>query len=482
MSTTRIGRRQTLQGLGVTLGLPFLESLAPRTASAQSATGEVRKRWIVMYFANGTPNFDGWWKPSGQGAGAAWKLSSLLEPLAKHKSKTTVLTGLENYSVFGSNARAAEPSHSQLAGAFLTCNKCATSPSEARNAISADQVLAKSWKTGTPFESLQVGLTTKYGDPDGRHPANSRSVSWASATEPLYKTVNPQALFDSLTGSVSGGGPSGTPDPLAERRRLLRKSALDYVRESATSLKGKVGVSDRARLDQYLTSMRDLEKRVEAFTPTMSGTGGTGTVAACSFPARSPFAAGAGLAPSGYNRGVHADLVIDLSAKAIECDLTRVISFMLDDERSEYGYAFLPLRNFTATGSTLAGGATGGSYHDLQHSGDSNPGYATITHWNVQKLAQLCDRLQAIDEGGKSALDNSVVHFGSCMHGGDHAGNMIPTLYVGSGGGVLKTDQHVVFPNDQRVADVYLTYLQKVFGQNVPSFGNSRGILSQLLA
>ncbi len=456
MNRTAATRRHVLRGLGVSLSLPFLGSLAPRRAGAATAP----RRWIVVFFPNGTPDF---WTPTGTGAN--WQLSPILEPLAPFKSATTVLSNIENYSPFGTRP-SVEPSHSQLAGAFLTCNKCHPDQKVLRNAVSADQLVARALAAPTVLPSLQVGLSTRLAYWDERHPANSRSISWASATEPLYKTVNPQAFFDSL---VNGGA----DDDLGRRRRLLKKSALDYVADHARSLQRRLGADDRVRLDQFLASVRDIELRVSAVSSSMA--------TSCDLGARPKDAFGTNITPPGYSRDAHADIMIDLIGRAVECDLTRVITLMLDDERSEYAYQFLPLRHFTKTSSTVSTEFVKGTYHDLQHTTDTDPGYASITRWNVEKLARLCQRLDAIKEPGGSALNNSVVSFGSSMHSGNHAGDRIPTLYVGSGGGVLKTNQHIVFPSDQRLSDVYLTIMKQVFGMQIESFANSKGILPQLL-
>jgi hypothetical protein len=459
---SRSSRRQVLRGLGVTLTLPWLEGLAPRGAQAQPG---VKRRWLVVFFPNGTAAY---WSPTGEGRGDAWQLSPILEPLGSLKAKTTVLSNVENYSPFGSTT--VEPSHSQLCGAFLTCTKCEKGDVAVNN-VSADQIVAKAVGDQTPFASLQVGLSTRDSFPDGRHPANSRSISWGSPTEPLYKTVNPQALFDRLVASTTMAGQNKT-DPMAERRRALRKSTLDYVLDDARAVHRKVGASDRQKLDQFLTSVQDLEKRVLV----------TGTQVAACMPGARPVAAyGVGQVPTGYDRNVHADVMIDLVVMALKCDLTRVVTFMLDDERSDFSYNFLPMRTFTATASTPGAGMVNAGYHDLQHSGDRNNGFATITRWNVEKLALLCGKLDAIQEGTRTLLDNSVVSFGSCMFGGNHKGWKIPTLYVGSGGGVLKTNEHVSFKDEQRLSELYLTYMQKVFGVNPGTFSNARAVVPQIL-
>jgi hypothetical protein len=240
-------------------------------------------------------------------------------------------------------------------------------------------------------------------------------------------------------------------------------------------------VSDRARLDQFLTAARSLEKRVAE--PTMQVAMG----GACTPIARPPASYAVGNVPQGYNRGDHATVMIDLVTMAIRCNITRVVSFMLDDARSDFAYDFLTQRKFTDAGSMPGTGRVAG-YHGLQHAGDRNDGFATIGWWNAQKAAELASKLLAIQEGDAgNALDNTVITFASGMHGGNHDARNLPIALIGGGGRtaqgtVLKTNQHFAFQNEQRIADVHLTLMQKVFGCPDASFGASAGIIPDLLA
>jgi hypothetical protein len=198
--------------------------------------------------------------------------------------------------------------------------------------------------------------------------------------------------------------------------------------------------------------------------------------------------------PNGYNRNTHAELMNDLITMAFETDLTRVISHMLDDARSDYHYHFLKQRNFTAGSTTsveidaplntpLQGDLLG--LHALQHDGDNNNGFATVNRWFVEKLASLIDRLSKAmepDGSGKSVLDNTILVFMSGMQGSNHQADKLPIVLAGSGGGVFKTDYHNAFPTEVKLADVHLTVLQSGFGlTNVAKHGNSSGIVPGLL-
>jgi len=457
-------RRHILRGTGVALALPWLESLAPRTAQAQAAG--VKKRYVTMYFPNGTADF---WKPTG--GGATWQLSAILEPFLPNKAKMMVIQNIGNYSPFGGHI---EPSHGHNAASAWTGVKAAGD----NNSISVDQVIANTivanngGKSPTPLQSIQLGLSTLDSSPDGIAAQNSRSMSWSSASTPLYKIVSPQAAFDRLVGTGTSAPTmmaNSMPDPLAERRRMLKKSALDYIINDATTLQTRLSTSDKTRLGNFLSSVRDLEVRVA--DPSMAmGTGGN-----CTNTPRPTWTAAVGNTAPDYNRGTHATLMIDLTVMAIKCDITRVVSFMLDDARSDYVYNFITERNFQGGGGTsVAGTAPVGGYHGLQHAGNTNNGFATIGWWNAQRVNELATKLDAIKEGTGTVLDNTVIHMMSGMHGGNHDGQDLPIAIVGGGGGVLKQNQYIN-GGGKNLADLHLTIINKVFGGTLAKFGTPMG-------
>lgn len=466
-----ISRRRILQGAGVALALPWMESLAPRAANAQAPVSP--RRYVALYFPNGTASY---WRPQVAGTANAWTLSPILEPLSSVKASVNVLSNIGNLSPWPVD-QGPDKEHANFAASTWTATK-AHGPGDAYNGISVDQAIANLVGAKTPLPSIQVGLSTRYWGDDNLPGQHSRSMAWKSATEPLYKVVNPQAVFDRLLANNRTPGMALSPadEALAARRRALKKSALDAVLEMSTSLQRQMSVSDVAKMDQVLTSVRALETRTSA--PAAQVGGGAG----CALIGRPPAAISVDSVPPGYNRDEHAKLMIDLVVMAFQCDITRVVSFMLDDARSEFVYDFLSRRSFTLAGSTPIAG-TVGDYHELQHAGDENPEFATIGHWNAQKAADLAGKLSAVSDGsGTSVLHNTVITFASGMHGGDHSGNNIPVALIGGGGGVLKQNQHVLFASEQELADVHFTILKNVFGSTDPSFGSSRGVLPELLA
>ena len=463
-------RRALLRGAGVCLALPWLESLTPR-ARAQTAAP---RRFLASYFPNGTA--EAYWPPTGVGRGSAWSLSPLLAPFAALKSQMTVFSNFENYSPM-QDITDVEPSHSRLTGAFLTCADSDRIRKELNtepvNGISVDQLVAARMTTGLP--SLEVGLSTLNSYEDGRNPALSRSIAWKTRTQPLYKEVNPQAVFDRLVGAGAT-----TNDPaakaLAARKKALKLSVLDFVLDSASTLEARLGREDKPRLEQYLTSVRELEQRVRGLETTVT------TGAGACMPIARPTQVYAVNTINGYSRATHASIMNQLIVMALQCDMTRVITYMLDDSRSEFVYDHLTMRKFTLQGSTLATGKVGG-YHGLQPAGNSNDGFATINLWLGQTIADLCQKLSDIDEGDGTLLDHTVVLYASEMHGGNHDAAKLPVVVLGGGKAGIRGDQHVSFASPRPLRDLYFTLLNSYFNLGVASFGESlHGVPNQLVS
>jgi hypothetical protein len=456
--SARPSRRTVLRGAGVALALPWLESLAPRAARGQAAAAA--RTFIAMSFPEGTTR---WWKPAAPGSGDGWALSPILAPLANVKPYVNVLANVGNYGPFGGHV---EPSNSNLNAALLTCTKAVLNQPTAPLTVgtSVDQVIAQAFPRRTSLDSLQVGLSTLDSYTDGLPGPCSRSISWRSPTDPTYKLIDPQAVFDRIT--AAGGTTPAEGDAFSFARRAKNKSVLDYVLGHAATVRAQVGRSDRPRVDQYLDSVRALETSIQALPS-----------ASCVVGARPTQSFAVGRTPPDYNRNTHADLMIDLVVMALTCDVTRVVSFMLDDARSDFIYNFLQMRQFTADGSTpYPGVAPVAGLDGLGHAGDDNDGHSTLTFWFVQKLARLAEKLLACPTATGTMLDDATIWFGSEMHGGNEDGLDLPVAIVGKGGGCLKTNQYVDFAatgrRTERLANVYLTILRNVFGLPNTTFGS----------
>jgi hypothetical protein len=468
-----------LRGAGVALALPWLESLAPKAARAADT---VRKRYMPIYLPNGSAEF---WQPASPGAGDGWKLSSILEPLTALKAKTTILTNVENGSSFNADSSSSvEPSHGRQPGAWLTCYdpgavRAQLGLTEA-NFPSIDQRIAKFLKGATPFDSLQVGLSTTASFCDSQPCSNSRTISWNDKDLPMYKLVDPLEVFNKLVGVAMPSTPGGMPDAEAQKRLVMNKSVLDAVMNNTQATRLRLGKQDQMRLDDFLEAVRAVELRATSMSSGMGGLACTPiakpTMSDPNKPVNNNNYARQNSAT--YNKGTHADVMNDLIVMAFQCDATRVITYMLEDERSEFAYDHVTKRTFAGTTSTETSG-TCGEYHNGGQHGDPQE-FATITWWNVSKVAELCGKLDAItEENGKTVLDNTLVMFGSCMHGSDHACNRLPLALIGSGGGTFKTDQHVQF--DKRwLRDLHHTVMTRMYGMSgadVDSFGVTRANL-----
>jgi hypothetical protein len=466
-------RRLVLRGAGVALTLPWLEATLPKkTAHAQASTAP--KRYMPIYLPNGASEN---WKPTAMGVGGAWQLSPVLDVFGPLKAKMNILSNFENGSAFNADgSQAVEPSHGKQPGAWLTC----VDPGAIRqmlgvgeaNAISIDQLMAQhaKFKDQTALASLQVGLSTVLSYCDGQPCSNSRSVSWSSPTTPMYKQVDPLEIFNKIVGVIKpadpGMMPTG-PDPETLKRVARNKSVIDAVLENAARTQSQLGASDKIRMDEFLTSVREIEKRV---TGVSAGMGGI----ACSAIAAPTMATVKPDAPkqttATYNKVDHSKAINSLIVMALQCDATRIISYMLEDERSEFTYDHVKMREFTATGST-EGNGTCPEYHGGGQHGSQNA-FASITRWNAGVVAELATALDAITEAdGSTVLDNTLIFFGGCMHGSNHDCNELPTALIGGKALGLTQDQHVGW--DRRpLRDLHFTVMNKLFGMaDVTNFG-----------
>jgi hypothetical protein len=477
-----LSRRNVLRGLGVSLSLPWLESLSSSSSKALAQSTEtpqvVRpvKRYLLMYMPCGVAT--AFWSPQGQGAGDAWKLSALLEPLMPYKQYLQVLSNVGQEALYNEGTNS-NPSHSRYCAPTFSCTVPDTKAAILGGPTTDQIISAYVAPEHTPVFSvgLPVGCSTMNSNPDGRHPSISRSISWKKSNEPLYKEVNPQAVFDKL---MVGYTPAGEVAPEAQAAAQLVKdrnlSVLDYVLDEANSLHGKLSASDRIRFDQFLGSVRQTEAQARLVGTSMPG-GTTKVYTRPTLSAKYNDMRRPGTPVEGegtYNRNDHAEVMNDLIAMAFEMNKTSVVTHMLDDARSEYHYNFLKERSFTQGSLTSVETATGVQsadqqgdllgYHGLSHAGDNNNGFATVNHWFVQKLASLLGRMAAPTQAdGKSLLDDTVILFMSGMRGSSHELVKLPVV-LASNSPVFKKDQHHVFSGQMPLANLHLTLLQNGFG------------------
>ncbi|HTM46975.1 MAG TPA: DUF1552 domain-containing protein [Polyangiaceae bacterium] len=502
-----LSRRNVLRGAGVALALPWLESLAPRPARAQAAAA-APKRFVFIYMPGGAGIE--WEDITGTGAGANWQLGSLHEPFVPMKSKMLMIRNLGNYtwrdgltSINGGAWDATQPrddygttmptaayilpSHSRQPSALLNCidgdkfrqDAGQDVTTSTYNAETADQLIVRSTDP-MPIPSMQLGLIDGSGAFDGRNSALSQNLSWSQAGTPLGKDSDPQKVFDNLVagGATSAGAMS---DPAAAaaaaKRQALNQSVLDSLQEQVASLQPKLAAGDRARLDDFLTGVQQLETSITQVSHPVS-TAGCTVIA----PPGSP---------TDFN--VKAKAMNDLMVMALQCDVTRVVTYMMDHSRSEQDYTHVPKRSFPPGAPVVDVGGTCGNYHASQHGQPRGADFASICNWHIGNVADLVTKMDAIPEGTGTMLDNSIVLFTSDMHHGDHACWDLPVAIFGSGGGTLRQDEHIVLPESPATAiqmrDLYFTIMNQYFGMNVASFGvdnrpgmPANALISQILA
>jgi len=441
VSMKRLGRRLFLGGAGAVVALPFLESAMPKLARAGDM---VAKRFLAFYVPNGI-HMPAW---TPQGVGADFELTPILSPLAAVKEKILVLSGLAN--------KPAQPDgpgdHASGTGAFLTArHPYKTEGADIKNGISLDQQAALTLGPLVRIPSMQLGIDggDSAGDCDsGYSCAYARNISWASESQPLPKVVNPSVVYDQLFG---GFDPEATAAELAKRKKY-RKSVLDYVTAEAKSLSMKLGTTDRAKLDEYLTGVYELGQKIDKL--------GTGPVCT-SIPEP----------PSSLPFGEHVTLMSDLMVLAMQCDATRVVSFMMSNAGSGRSYEFI---------------GVSGAHHEISHHQDIPENFDKLTlidTWEVEQLAYLLGKMDAIDEGGATMLDNSVVFFSSEIEDGNsHSHYNMPIVVAGRAGGALASGRHLVFEDDRPVADLFVSILNAL---DLPdkSFGDdSTGPIAELFA
>lgn len=436
MKRHKLSRRLFLGGAGAVLTLPFLESMMAKNVKA--APNDIR-RILAFYVPDGIHMAN--YTPVDQGD--QYTLTKILEPIASIRQKVLVLTGLANLP-----ARPDGPGdHAAGTSGFLTCRHVVkTEGSNIKNGISMDQVAAAQIGGATRIPSMQLGIDggSAAGDCDsGYSCAYARNISWASDTQPLQKTVNPQVVWDILFG---GFDPKATAEEQA-RQKTYRTSVLDYVLGEANSLSGKLGTTDKRKLDEYMTGVSELEKKIQK----------TGSGPVCTAINRPP-------ADLPYPE--HVKMMLDLTALAVQCDSTRVVTFMLGNAGSNRSYPFL-----YANGQPISQG-----HHEISHHQNLQENFDMLTEigrWEVEQYAYLLGKLNAIDEGmGITALDTSAVYFSSEIEDGNaHRHKNLPVLVGGSLGGTFKTGQHVVLPDETPLANLFISMLQGI-GAPVETFGD----------
>jgi hypothetical protein len=444
--TSPISRRTVLRGLGVSLALPWMESLAPSVQAAEAT--QAPRRMAFIFVPNGVHLPD--WTPQRLGYG--FDLPRTLAPLRRVQDDVTVISGLTHDKGRANGDGAGD--HARSASVFLTGSQPRkTNGADIRSGISVDQVAAQAAGHLTRFPSLELGCEPgrSAGNCDsGYSCAYSSNIAWSSEATPVGKETNPRFVFSRLFGD-------GTPreqDKNAERREALRKSMLDYISEDAKRLQLKLAQSDRAKLDEYLNGVREVERRIER----------TDDDPKLSDDVDYPIPNGT---PSDY--GEHIRLMCDMMVLAFQTDRTRIASFMFADAGSNRSYRQIEVSE---------------GHHDLSHhrgDADKHAKLQKINQFHVSQLAYLLERLKATpDVMGGSLLDQSMVCYGSAISDGNrHNNENLPLLLAGGGGGTIDAGRHIRVAPETPACNLFMSMLDR-FGTPVDFVGDSTGRLSGL--
>ncbi len=462
MPARPISRRALLRGTaGAALALPWLEAMVPRQARGADAGPPVRA--LFVYFPTGYKN-GMWLKAPTPGVYPDWTFPTPAAALMPHKANLNFITGTGNAPAAVGNG--GDGIHARGTGCSLTCEVLTKNGFTV--GISADQVIAKQIGGSTCVPSLATGIPGERlpgFNEDGYGEVYLDNVSFSGPRTAINKDRDPMALFSRLIAcsgvGKGGGGGGGMPDPALAERAKFEAGVMSAVKDEATRLIGCVGKEDRARLDQYYTSVSELEQRFRT-TPMAIPS------ASCNMPPSAPAKMGATYADS-----IH--LMMDTLVFAFQCGLTRVSSLMMDGAFSRRNYNLAELNG--------ADYIHGLSHAEISHDRNvDHPRWVRITTHFFENFVYLLDKMAAVQEGERSLLGNSIVYINSEFGDGDgHNQFQLPAIVAGNAGGKFKTGQHIALPDRTPVSNILLTILQTM-GVARDSFGDSKGPVTALLA
>jgi hypothetical protein len=434
-------RRTFLRGMGATIALPLLDAMVPSmTALARTAAQPVRRLgFVYMPMGCDLPR----WTPGSDGT--LRELSPSLESLRPIVDQLTVVTNLELKNAYPGT-------HATSNAAFLSAAKAKwTESTDYYLGTTVDQIAAKEIGSGTLLPSLELSmdLLQTVGQCDNGYACvYQNNLSWSSPTTPLPSEAHPRIVFERLFGE------GGTP---ADRRAALQKRAslLDWVREDISRLEKTLGPADRTRVNQYLDTVREVERRIQK----AEADSVQNTLPDLDRPVG---------VPAGY--ADHARLMFDLQVLALQADVTRVITFQLARETSNRTYPEIGVPD---------------PHHPLTHHGndpDKIAKMAKINAFHVSLFAYFLEKLRATADGDGSLLDHSLYLYGSGMGNPNiHDHVNLPILVAGGGAGRVKGGRHIKYAEPTPLANLHLTLLERV-GVRMDRFADSQGKVDELLA
>jgi len=439
ISKREIPRRTVLRGIGATLALPFLDSMMPALSAAGRTVGKAINRLGVVYVPNGVIVKS--YLPTVEGVG--YELSPTLSPLAPFKDQVLVVSGLNCVPSAGRPGG----SHAKASTRFLTDISPPTSETVLDAGISMDQLVARELGRQTQLASLELAIesTETAGSCDvGFACAYTNTISWKSANTPLPMQHNPRAVFERLFGD------SSNTDVKTRLRRLKeQRSILDSVTDEVAHLQSSLGGPDREKLTEYLSAIRDVERRIQ-LAEEQSGE----DLPLVDHPAGIP-----------ANYEDHVKLMFDLMVLAYRTDMTRVVTLMLGREFS---------------GMTFPQIGVPDAHHPISHHAGEAEKIAKmekVNHYHATLFADLLDKMRSTPDGDGSLLDHVTLMYGYGMaDSNSHSPYDIPIVLAGGGAGTLKGGRHVRFQN-KPLANLHLSLLDNL-GVPVQEIGDSTGALN----
>ncbi len=438
----KLSRRAVLRGVGAAVALPWLESMAPAAGLAR-ADKAAPTRMAFFYVPNGVHMPD--WTPAA--TGSEFELPWILEPLAPVKNDLLVLSGLAQDGAYAHGDGGGD--HARGLACFLTgVHPVKTDGADIRVGVSVDQLAAQAAGKHTRFPSLELGIErgAQSGNCDsGYSCAYSSNIAWRSPTQPVAKEVDPRLVFERLFGTPGGRSGAG-----GESRRKYGRSVLDFVAEDARALDRRLGAGDRRKVDEYLGSLREIERRL-AFVE------GEGQDTGLTKPGGIP-----------EDHRDHIRLMLDLLVVAFRADLTRIATFLFANEGSNRSYGFLDVPE---------------GHHELSHHGGDAAKHAKIrkiNRFHVELFAEFLARLKAVPEGDGTLLDHAMIVYGSGIGDGNrHNHDHLPILLAGSGCGTIRPARHVDHGGKTPLNNLYLSMLDRMDAP-AESLGDSTGRLGEL--
>jgi hypothetical protein len=447
-----VSRRRFLRGLGVTMALPALESVLPRSAASVVAPNALAStptgaplRMAFMYFPNGAIQ-DAWW-PNGEGKD--FSLAKTMQPLESLKHRVQVLGGLDHVHATAGPDGAGD--HARANGTFLTGVRVKkTAGADIHAGISIDHLIATHVAHLTRFPSLELtcDAVRKSGNCDsGYSCAYQHNLSWRSPTQPNPPEPNPRLVFERLFGE----GEVGQRKKNIEMRMAQKRSILDFVMDDAKGLQRKLGSRDVSKLDEYLTSVREIEKRIDAAEKFKD--------------VPDPGVATPAGIPASFEQ--HMQLMYSMMLLAFQTDSTRIATFLLAGDGNNRSYADI--------------GIPEGHHHLSHHQRNQEmmEKVAEIDRWYMKQFAWFLQKMEETkDVDGNSLLHNSMIVYGCGNSDGNaHTHHNLPLVLAGNGGGTLDAGRYFK-AGGQPMSNLFLAMADRMGVKNLDRFGDSTKILA----